>query len=286
MSSHPISQRPAPSRVAVVVIGMHRSGTSALAGAIGMLGLAMPHDLMPAQSDNPRGFHEPVGVAELNDRILTERGGGWDRPTIIPAAAGEAIAATYLPDAVAALQTSFGDRTPVILKDPRISLLRPLWERALRELDYEPRYVLIHRNPLDVAASLEARNALPQQHCFRLWLSYVLAALDVEREGRLSAVVGFEELLDQPHFLLTSMTTALGLDPAAEDVAGAVALLDAAERHQRAGKRQFDEAATIPDLVKEVWWLLRRWHARGLAERRTAIAAAQAAFAQLALKPN
>lgn len=273
----------APSRTAVVVIGMHRSGTSALAGALSTLGLAVPRDLMPPQADNPRGFYEPVGVAALNDRILAELGASWDQPTIISPAAGRRLGDTYLADAMGALRKSFDGAPAVVLKDPRISLLQPLWDRALRAAGYAPRYVLIHRNPLDVAASLEARNGLTRRHAFRLWLAYVLAALDVERDARLSAVVGYEELLELPRFLLAGIAAGAGLRPADPELDAAAALLDASERHQRSTKHAFDASASIPDLLKEAWWLLRRWHSRPDADRRLAIANARAAFGQLAL---
>lgn len=254
--------RSAPQRRTVVVVGMHRSGTSALAGALARLGLALPHDLMPAQGDNPRGFHEPIGIAGLNDRILESAGGAWDRPpTLLP---DEMM--RWLPEATAAVAASFAGLTAIVLKDPRISLLRPLWDEAMRAHGFRPRYVLIHRNPLDVAASLAARNGLSREAGLRLWLCYVRAALTT---GGFAAVVGFEELLAQPQFVLSELAASLALEPS--DIDAAAATLDGEDRHYQTGKHAFDEGDAAPAAVKDARWLLRRWHSCTPLERQWAI---------------
>ncbi|HHY02633.1 MAG TPA: sulfotransferase family protein, partial [Paracoccus sp.] len=64
---------------ALLIAGMHRSGTSYLGECCGALGLALPHDTGGPAPDNPRGHFEPRAVVALNDTILTEQGAVWLR---------------------------------------------------------------------------------------------------------------------------------------------------------------------------------------------------------------
>lgn len=257
---------------------MHRSGTSALAGALAALGLTEPSDLMAAQPDNPKGFHELSGIADLNDRILADLGMSWDRAAAPGHDQAALIAGRYAAEASTALDRSFGRAEAIILKDPRIALLWPLWDDALRQQGFAPLYVLSHRNPLDVAASLKTRNGLSQEHAFHLWLTYVLSALEVERQDGLRAVVDYDLLLTAPAAILAVVATGLDLPRKSPAIAVAVASLDTADRHQYTGVQAFEAAEEVPGLLKDCWSLLRRWRSLSREERLAALAAARATF--------
>ena len=73
-----MDDRPSPrpqqaSRVvtAIVVLGMHRSGTSALTRTLSLLGAALPGNLLPSKPSNETGFWESTDILEFNDRVLT-----------------------------------------------------------------------------------------------------------------------------------------------------------------------------------------------------------------------
>jgi hypothetical protein len=57
---------------AVIILGMHRSGTSAVAGTAIRLGLAPPLTPLPQSADNPNGFYESVPVMQLNHQVLKD----------------------------------------------------------------------------------------------------------------------------------------------------------------------------------------------------------------------
>src|SRR5687768_17060793 len=65
-------------RRAFVVVGMHRSGTSAMTRTLTLLGASLPQGIMSAHEDNPTGFWEPQSVADLNDEILQALDSEWD----------------------------------------------------------------------------------------------------------------------------------------------------------------------------------------------------------------
>lgn len=160
-------------KTAFVVLGMHRSGTSSVAGTLTLLGAAAPTTLMAPAADNPRGFWESSVVMGLNDALLAEAGGTWSdwrrlaRPPA-PDSVGDRILDT--------LNGEFGEATTIVLKDPRICRLFGPWHSALAQAGYRTLIVSPLRPPSEVAASLQARNPLSRDHALRLWLRHVLEA--------------------------------------------------------------------------------------------------------------
>jgi hypothetical protein len=160
-------------RTAIVVLGMHRAGTSALARVLNLCGAALPDTLRPAQlNHNESGFWEPEEINELNDRTLRKLGGSWDSVAFSLPESGDLVD-DFSSDLRALLQTEYGDREPLLIKDPRISVLLPLWHRALSDAGYRPAYVVLLRDPMEVAQSLYARGTTSVRKGLALWLAYM-----------------------------------------------------------------------------------------------------------------
>ncbi len=153
----------------VLVLGMHRSGTSLVAGSLYLLGLATcaPEDLMTGMPWNPAGHWEARSLSRLNDELLTEMGRSWWYPP--PSGAGYSDVANRLTTASEVAAACFQQThrsIPWVWKDPRTALLLPFWRRALGK---SVAAVLVHRDPLDVARSLELRNGFPLPFGIALW---------------------------------------------------------------------------------------------------------------------
>lgn len=71
-------------RLPIFVLGVHRSGTSALARTLQLHGAALPKTLMPAQADNPDGFWESRPIVQFNESLLKSAGRPWYDPAPIP----------------------------------------------------------------------------------------------------------------------------------------------------------------------------------------------------------
>ncbi len=162
-------------RSAIVVLGMHRSGTSSVTGALAMLGAAPPRTLMAPAEDNPRGFWESVVLAEFNDRLLAAGGSRWDDARPFDLTAAPELEA-FAQEAADLLKTEFGDQSPIVMKDPRICRLFPFWAEVLGATGHEVVVVSPLREPAEVAASLSSRNGFPRQEGLHLWLRHVLDA--------------------------------------------------------------------------------------------------------------
>ena len=172
-------------RTAVLVTGMHRNGTSALARTLALLGAALPADLVPANEGNPHGHWEPQGMVDLNDRMLADAGSDlYGVVDIAPDWFASPAAAAFTQEAADLVARSFGDEPLIVLKDPRTALLAPVWNAALARCRYRVVHVLPLRHPADVAESLRRRHlkTIPYDAWVRprgeaVWLRYTLAAV-------------------------------------------------------------------------------------------------------------
>lgn len=173
----------APPRLAFLVLGMHRSGTSALTRVLSLCGASLPRQLIPASERNARGYFESQTIWRHHEALLEEAGTSWFDPSPLPPAWFDSPAATDWVERLAeAVRHEFGESQAFVLKDPRICRLLPLWRRVLAEVGAEPRCVLPLRHPNEVAASLDRSEGIAVQHGLLLWLDYLLAAEKYSRD--------------------------------------------------------------------------------------------------------
>jgi len=164
--------------VLLLVAGMHRSGTSLLAHVLQRMGLACPSELVGPCPSNPDGHFEPAFVSQTHERLLVRLQRWW------PSAAGTApmppgwLDSDPAREAGTALlawlqQQGASTEGPLMIKDPRLCLVLPLWRRLAAELGWPIQLVINSRSPLQVAASLVERDALVAgmsvQRAYQLW---------------------------------------------------------------------------------------------------------------------
>ncbi|KQS53918.1 hypothetical protein ASG17_13255 [Brevundimonas sp. Leaf363] len=272
----------------MIVLGMHRSGTSALTSTLAGLGYALPRDVMAGAPDNPRGFFEPRSVARLNERILQSLGGSWDqtgpfvvrRKTLADSARriADHVEATFLHETCSVLARTFPRDRSIVIKDPRIALLTPLWRSALQALGYDPVLVHIHRPPIEVAASLQARNGFTISQGLRTWQTYVMSILRTAQTTPVHTL-SFDQLLADPTQTLEGLTYGLGRTVEPTALQQAAALLAPEDRHQTAAAL----GGELPPIVADTARLLMRWNQTPPAVRQETIAGLQARFEDIAL---
>src|SRR5919198_128732 len=196
---------------AIVVLGMHRSGTSALTRVLSLYGAALPKRIMPPQPDNEAGFWEPEVIAAIHDELLALAGSPWDDVLSFPYSWFESdVAKTFRHRLVEALCEDYSDSTLFVIKDPRMCCLIPLWLSVLDEFGAEPLFVIIVRNPLEVAASLKVRNGFPQPKSMLLWLRHFLAA-EKDTRGMKRTFVNYDDLLSDWRAIVRRLSADLGI---------------------------------------------------------------------------
>ncbi|MEM7498894.1 MAG: hypothetical protein AAF371_12990 [Pseudomonadota bacterium] len=223
----------------VLVLGMHRSGSSAVARVLSLLGHSLPKTLIPANLSNRRGHWESQPIARLNDAYMDAAELVWSDWTsgLLPRMRSAAMR-DFEADLVAHVADEFPAGQPAVLKEPRVCRLVPRYRSAF-ERRLPMRAVIPIRNPLEVIASLVQRNALTKTNAGLLWLRYTLDAV-LGSEGLPRAFVAYDKLLEKPEETLARVEDALGtpfavpLSAAAADIE---AFLNAGLRsHARTGE--------------------------------------------------
>lgn len=240
--------------VALLVLGMHRSGTSALTRTVSLLGADLPDNLIPPRPANETGFWESVDIQTLNDRLLAALGSRWDdwRPLHLDALPASVFGA-FRDEAVALLRRQFASSELFVLKDPRICRLLPFWRAALEAFGAEARCLIPLRSPVEVAASLEQRNGLRPEAGHMLWLRYVLDAEFASRDLP-RVFLSYDQLLNDWRAALDRISRRLtlrfprSLDAAASDIEG---FLRPDLRHHDADVQSPAVATRLADWVQE-----------------------------------
>ena len=157
---------------AVIVLGMHRSGTSVLTGVLSMLGIDPGRRLMSAQADvNPRGFWEHSEIVELHDQMLETLGSSWDDVALLPELWWKKPEVVPFKSKLINIIRRDFEKSPLwLLKDPRLCRLLPLWLEILHELGSKPCFIICMRNPFEVGASLSKRDGIIVGEAYLLWL--------------------------------------------------------------------------------------------------------------------
>ncbi|MBS0359762.1 MAG: hypothetical protein JSR98_00160 [Proteobacteria bacterium] len=164
-------------RTAYLVLGMHRSGTSALTQVLALAGCNLPRNVMGGDEHNAKGYFEPWKIALLNDGRLRAGGTAWDDIFAFPyRPLAPKPERQWLNQALALFEEEYGDAAHPLLKDPRVTVLMPFWRQVLADLEIQARAVIPVRHPLAVAGSLATRNGFPPQKSVLVWTAYMLAA--------------------------------------------------------------------------------------------------------------
>jgi hypothetical protein len=164
-------------RTAYLVLGMHRSGTSATTQLLAAAGAQLPEHVMPGDEHNAKGYFEPWKIALLNDERLRAAGSAWDDPFAFPfRPLPRGDERQWLSRAAELFDAEYRYARYPLLKDPRVSVLAPLWRTVLEDLGLAMRAVIPVRHPLAVAGSLARRDNFTPEKSLLIWTSYMLAA--------------------------------------------------------------------------------------------------------------
>ena len=242
--------------VAVLVLGMHRSGTSSVAGTLVRLGGTAPQNLMPPSESNERGHWESTVLADLNDEILAAGGSDWqdwrpyDVARIDPASANDLHAR-----AKSALASEFGDTGLPIVKDPRMCRLMRFWAPVFEEAKWSVRALLPLRSPLEVVWSLKRRNEIGPANGCLMWLRHVLDA-EAETRGMARAFFVWRDFLADKSGTLARVGRQLDLKWPNQNesvYADIDDFVSADLRHQKASEAEMHAHPAINELVKEAY---------------------------------
>ncbi|PWV63352.1 sulfotransferase family protein [Plasticicumulans acidivorans] len=198
---------------ALLVLGMHRSGTSALTGVLLRLGVELgPRLYGPQAGVNEQGFFEHAGIADANEDALLLLGSSWDDVLALPEHwQSDSRLARLRKKQMRYVQKDFAKAPLWGLKDPRICRLLPWWQEMLAELEVEMRYLIVVRDPQEVAGSLAKRDGFSEDKAALIWLEHNLLAERWTR-GQRRAFLSFDQLLSAPADALSRVVHTLDIE--------------------------------------------------------------------------
>jgi hypothetical protein len=234
-----------------------------------LLGADIARDLIPATSDNVRGYWESAAVIGIHDDLLNSIGLSHSDPfdpLSLPAIwqdTEQARRAKYrLMDQV---ETEFASSRLFVVKDPRISRLLPLWIDALQALHIDVKIIIPFRNPLEVAASLAKRDAVSLPKALLLYFqSYLEAELASRRLPRV--FVRYDTLLRDWQLFQSHLNELSGMQfspPSASIKAEIDAFLTTELQHHRFGREDLLRHSDVPSIMVELFDVMCRAAAAG-----------------------
>ena len=184
------------------LLGMHRSGTSALAGALCNRGFAGPIDPLPPNHGNAMGYFESKGLVAINDNLLAEFGYEWKSLAALPDGWTKSKAAkVWRRRVINHIAETFEPGKHALIKDPRLNILFSGLSDWFECLDVDVSVILQMRHPFECANSLHKLHNVPLADGLRLWNLHVITA-ERSTRGIKRIITTYEELLSSPEQLL------------------------------------------------------------------------------------
>ncbi|SDE19792.1 sulfotransferase [Kordiimonas lacus] len=225
----------------VIILGIHRSGTSLLTRMLEKIGLFVGKDL--------QGDHESRIFIQINNKYFEKTGSSWDAPVYpMQAVAKTNLLAPVFRKNIDSIRDSYGPMEGLWgFKDPRTVITLPFW----LDLFPEAQIIYITRSPNDIARSLTRRHTnlidrgiFPKegdfakanirftQRCatFGGSLDFALEQFDfvnrLQKAGYLKDALqlSYESLMRDPLFELRRLSHHLSLSPSREQVLEAAAM--------------------------------------------------------------
>ena len=249
--------RPSP----IVVLGMQRSGTSALSAALSRLGVSFGSEemLYPADGNNELGFYEHRKATVVNLKILDEFQMHVTSFTSLPANWKERPQSVELrPLLKGFLTTDFDHRERWGIKQPLTSLVVPIYNDVFDELGLAPHYIVCVRNPLEV---MESESKLDFEGGYRVmqslgtmaigsWLRYTLGAIAGAAPNPVT-IVAYDDLLSDPRGVIEPIvSTQPGWEPTDAQWTVALASIRTDLKHNR---RPVSDLDPLPAIVRQTF---------------------------------
>ncbi len=238
----------------IIVLGMHRSGTSAITRGLEVLGASLGEKLMPPAADNKKGYFEDTELNSLNIDLLKSVDNEWFGLTPISATDVDNLRSQgHMLRAVDLMREKINSTNVFAFKDPRVAKLLPFWNAVTDHLHLDVSYVIALRNPLSVVQSLSKRDGFIPERSYFLWLGHLLESLRGST-GKPRIVVDYDRLILSPDIELSRIAGAFRLNVNAKDLGEYKnKFLDTDLRHTAYSPNDLLLDAACPPIVREVF---------------------------------
>ena len=243
----------------LVILGMHRSGTSLLTSLTDHLGFESGNNLLGPGIDNPKGYWEDRDILEFNDRCLQNISTDWDDPSTLTPKELNKIKKNLMQIGVNLLNEKLKKYPKYVFKNPRTLKLLPFWIDIINKTNVKVKFILIIRNPLSVAESLHKRNNISFQQGFYLWLEYLINFCKSTKKNDETLIVNYDYLLNNPEHELKKISQFVNASINNENFNLIKSkILDYDLRHSQFDFDDLIDFKECPDLIKDIYTVLLR----------------------------
>lgn len=183
------------------VIGMARSGTSAIARGLNALGIDLGDKLeKPNALWNPKGFFEDLDIVfKINRAVLFALDYTWMSVNLVDTLCKDNENLTNIRKlAIQLLEERISNTNHWAFKDPRTAKILPFWQDVFKTLSLKDHYVIALRNPLSCAASYKRVSGVDIEVGLMLWLMHLMPAIE-GTHGKPRIMVSYDALLKNPY---------------------------------------------------------------------------------------
>ncbi|MDA8230316.1 MAG: glycoside hydrolase family 99-like domain-containing protein [Magnetospirillum sp.] len=183
----------------VVVLGMHRSGTSAIVRGLLTMGVELGNRLHgPVKGVNDKGFWEDFDIVHFNDEMLGLCNRSWHSLEPLSKTDIDLLCDKgFLLRGIELIRSKLEVHSPFGFKDPRTAKLIQFWGRVFSTGSFDVRYILALRNPLSVVKSLARRDQFDPEKSYMLWVDHIVASLAHTADQSVIAV-DYDKLMQDP----------------------------------------------------------------------------------------
>lgn len=193
----------------VVILGMHRSGTSAFTKLLTEFGFEPGKRILGADEFNPKGHFENRIFLNFNENVLESKKMSWESLNLIKFSVNEIESeAANLKNLI---DTELFANNLIVIKDPRIPFLHEIWVKALKELqEVNVQFLCVFRNPNSVVDSLYRRDGLTDLYGYLLWLRSNINIIKMSHSFD-SCFVNYDDLFNDFELVIKSLENDLNL---------------------------------------------------------------------------
>ncbi|WP_075989062.1 sulfotransferase family protein [Vibrio fluvialis] len=235
-------------RKVIVVLGMHRSGTSAITKSLELFGVNLGEQLYGASFDNPKGFWEDEECLRINQELLNIDGYEYDSIVKTPDLENEKVKVLHN-EAVSVVSKNIEKYKIWAFKDPRTCRYLDFWQSVFDSVGCEVDYVFVSRNPISVAKSLKKRNNLELEKSYLLWAQHIFMSVSSMKYRCL--FLDYDDFMDNHQSNLKKISNFLSIEPDIEKMNEYSAeFLDSKLRHTKFNESDILDNEAIPNFVK------------------------------------
>lgn len=188
----------------IAIVGLHRGGTSAIAGVVHNLGVYMGDDLYQPSEYNPKGYFEDKEIVDLHDRML----GNW--------LVGETKnAEAVYPEYQKVIRERYDTKDLWAIKDPRLCYLLPY---LIRATESNLQVIVVYRDPWYAAHSLVERNRITFGAALHIGLEYLQNMIRNTNGYDPSLRIRYRDLLLSKTAAVNHIASFIGVDTTQEAI--------------------------------------------------------------------